>query len=106
MTKAEKIIKKISIGLVIIAIITFLIVSSKVYNTPQKQFEQNYSKLTIKEKKMAKTLKKTGEVQSKVIGKNRVKGNGKFIDEVQKTHKNDKKKNWQKIKFLLKLIYD
>lgn len=92
--KLNKIIKRISIGLIIVAIITFLTVSAIVYNTSQnspQKYEQNYRKLTQKQKQITKSMKKTGEIQSKIAGKKRnTGGNGTFVDEVSKNHKNDK----------------
>ena len=43
---------------------------------------------------MVKSMKKTGEVQSKIMGTRRATGgNGKFLDEVERNHAKDQKKN-------------
>jgi hypothetical protein len=94
--KLVRIVKGIVIGLVVAAVISFLLLSAGVFNlsvTDPYRYESNYSKLSSSEKNMVRSMKKTGEVQSKVVGTRRsVGGNGKFIDEVNKNHQSDKKK--------------
>ena len=89
------IVKKTAIGLVITAALVFLLVSAKIFSVSQAspgQYEKNFSKLSVTEKNMVRKMKKTGEVQSKVIGTRRsTGGNGKFINEVEKNHRSDKK---------------
>ena len=93
--KLIEIVKKTAIGLVIAAGIVFLIVSARIFSLSQSspgQYEKNFSKLSVTEKNMVRKMKKTGEVQSKVIGTRRATGgNGKFINEVEKNHRSDKK---------------
>ena len=94
--KIERIVKGIVIGLVVAAVFSFLLLSSGIFNmsvSDPYRYESNYSKLSSSEKSMVRSMKKTGEVQSKVIGTRRsVGGNGKFIDEVSRKHQSDKKK--------------
>ena len=75
--------------------IVFLIFSARIFSLSQSspgQYEKNFSKLSVTEKNMVRKMKKTGEVQSKVIGTRRATGgNGKFINEVEKNHRSDKK---------------
>ena len=87
MSIQEKIAKKIAIVLIIIFAIVVIISSAKIYNMSPYSFSQSYNKLTPKEKKAAKALRKTGELQSKIAGKNRTNGDNKFIEEVEKRHK-------------------
>ena len=93
--KLKRIVKRVSIGLIIAAIVTFLSVSAILYNTSQnspQKYEYNYQKLSQKQKTVTRTMKKTGEVQSKIAGKKRnTGGNGTFVEEVSKNHKKDKK---------------
>lgn len=91
------IVKKCVIGLVAIAVLLFLIMSVKIFNMSTSnpdRYNENYRHLTKNEKSMVKSMKKTGEVQSKLMGTRRsTGGNGKFIEEVERKHSNDKKKN-------------
>ena len=81
--------QKIAAGLI------FLVLSAKifsVYVSSPNQYERNFSKLSVPEKSMVNQMKKTGEIQSKMIGPRRATGgNGKFLDEVEKNHRRDKK---------------
>ena len=94
--KIQRIVKRVGIGLVVAAVISFLLMSAGIFNlsvSDPYRYESNYSKLSSSEKNMVRSMKKTGEVQSKVVGTRRsVGGNGKFIDEVSKKHQSDKKK--------------
>ena len=93
--KLISIVKKAVIGLVIAAGLIFLVLSAKifsVYVSSPNQYERNFSKLSVPEKSMVNQMKKTGEIQSKMIGPRRATGgNGKFLDEVEKNHRRDKK---------------
>ena len=94
--KLQKNVKRVVIGLVIAAVISFLLLSAGIFNlsvSDPDRYQANYRKLTTSEKNMVKSMKKTGEVQSKVMGSRRsTGGNGKFLDEVEKNHRADKKK--------------
>lgn len=95
--KILNIVKKTVIGLVVAAILVFLLMSVQVFNMSTSnpdRYNDNYRKLTSNEKSMVKSMKKTGEVQSKIMGTRRnTGGNGKFIEEVERNHNKDKKKN-------------
>lgn len=83
--------KNIAILLVIAFFFTFLGLSSKIFHFSENnplQYELNYNRLSTPGKGVASSMKKTGEVQSKVLGKNRGTGKGgsKFFDEVEKVH--------------------
>ena len=89
-------VKSIAILLVIAAILAFLIGSSKVFHFSEENpyhYEMNYNRLSTPGKGIATSMKKTGEVQSKVLGPHRGNGNGgsKFFDEVEKVHGNNGK---------------
>lgn len=94
--KLQRNVKRVVIGLVIAAVISFLLLSAGIFNlsvSDPDRYQANYRKLTASEKNMVKSMKKTGEVQSKVMGSRRsTGGNGKFLDEVEKNHRADKKK--------------
>lgn len=63
--------KTISILLVIAAVFTFLGLSSKIFRfseTNPVMYEISYNRLSIPGKGVLSSLKKTGEVQSKVLG--------------------------------------
>ncbi len=84
-------VKTVAILLVIAAIFTFLGLSSKVFHFSESNpvtYEINYNRLSTPEKGVASSMKKTGEVQSKVLGPRRGNGKGgsKFFDEVEKVH--------------------
>lgn len=88
--------KTVAILLVIAAIFTFLGLSSKIFRfseTNPYMYEINYNRLSIPGKGVATSMKKTGEVQAKVLGPRRGNGKGgsKFFDEVEKVHGNSKK---------------
>ncbi len=90
----EKLVEKvkgISILLVIAFVITFCALSSKIFHFSQSnpsQYEFNYSRLSKPSQGVASSMKKTGEIESKVLGPQRGKGRGgsKFFDEVEKVH--------------------
>ncbi|MBQ0052326.1 MAG: hypothetical protein KBT11_09745 [Treponema sp.] len=84
--------KNIAILLVIAFVFTFLGMSSKVFHfseTNPMQYEINYNRLSTPGKGVASSLRKTGEVESKVLGKERGRGKGgsKFFEAVEKIHK-------------------
>ena len=87
-------VKGCTIALVIAAVVIFLALSSRIFNlsvSDPKQYQKKYNTLSTSEKNMIKSMKKTGEVQSKVIGTRRnTGGNGRFLDEVEKIHRKDK----------------
>ena len=87
-------VKKISIILVIIAVLTFLGLSSKIFNFSVNnplEYEINYNSLSTPGKGVATSMKKTGEAESKVLGPQRGRGKGgsKFFDEIEKIHGSD-----------------
>lgn len=94
--KLLKAVKKCVIGLVTIAILVFLYMSVQIFNlstSDPDSFRAKFRQLSSTEKSMVKSMKKTGEVQSKFMGPSRsTGGNGKFIEEVEKKHKKDRKK--------------
>lgn len=82
-------VKGISIFLVVIAVFAFFIGSSKIFHfseTNPVMYEINYSHLSNTGKHVANSMKKTCEVQAKILGPTRGNGNGgsKFFDEVSK----------------------
>ena len=93
--KIQRIVKGVVIGLVVTAVAAFLLMSAGIFHlsvSDSNRYQQNYRKLSSSEKSLVKSMKKTGEVQSKVIGTRRsTGGNGKFLDEVEKNHRADKK---------------
>ena len=95
--KLTGIVKKIAIGLVVLAVLVFMLMSVQIFNmsaSDPSRYQDNYRKLTSNEKSMVKSMKKTGEVQSKIMGTRRpTGGNGKFIEEVERNHAKDQKKN-------------
>ncbi|MBR4600547.1 MAG: hypothetical protein IKO39_10930 [Treponema sp.] len=95
--KLTSIVKKIAIGLVVLAVLVFMLMSVQIFNmsaSDPSRYQDNYRKLTSNEKSMVKSMKKTGEVQSKIMGTRRATGgNGKFIEEVERNHAKDQKKN-------------
>ncbi|MBQ8013331.1 MAG: hypothetical protein IJ257_02890 [Treponema sp.] len=95
-TKIVQTVKNFSILLVIAAVGIFLYSSSKIFHfseTNPVMYEINYNKLSTPGKGVATSMKKTGEVQSKVLGPHRGNGKGgsKFFDEVEKVHGNKSK---------------
>lgn len=87
-------VKNIAILLAITAVLTFLGLSSKIFHfseTNPVMYEINYNRLSTPGKGIATSMKKTGEVQSKVLGPQRGSGKGgsKFFDEVEKVHGKD-----------------
>ena len=93
--KLISIVKKAAIGLVIAAGFIFLVLSAKIFSvsiSSPNQYERNFARLSVPEKSMVNQMKKTGEIQSKMIGPRRATGgNGKFLDEVEKNHRKDKR---------------
>jgi len=84
-------VKNISILLAIAAVLTFLGLSSKIFHFSEAnpvQYEINYNRLSTPGKGVATSMRKTGEVESKVLGPHRGNGKGgsKFFDEVEKVH--------------------
>ena len=82
-------VKGISIFLVIIAVFAFFIGSSKIFHfseTNPVMYEINYNHPSNTGKHVANSMKKTCEVQSKILGPTRGNGHGgsKFFDEVSK----------------------
>ena len=95
-TKLLATVKKCSILLVVAAVLLFLGLSSKLFSFSESnpvQYEYNYNRLSVPGKGVATSMKKTGEVESKVLGPQRGSGKGgsKFFDEVERVHGNDKK---------------
>lgn len=83
--------KGVAILLVIAAVLTFLGLSSKIFHFSEEnpvQYEMNYKRLSSPGRGVATSMKKTGEVESKVLGPQRGNGKGgsKFFDEVEKVH--------------------
>ena len=94
--KIVQTVKSVSILLVIAAVLTFLGLSSKIFHFSEANpvmYEINYNRLSAPGKGVATSMKKTGEVQSKVLGPQRGNGKGgsKFFDEVEKVHGNGSK---------------
>lgn len=89
--KVVQTVKSLSILLAIAAVLTFLGLSSKIFHFSESNpvmYEINYNRLSTPGKGVATSMKKTGEVQSKVLGVQRGNGKGgsKFFDEVEKVH--------------------
>ena len=89
--KLVEIVKRTSIALAVIAVLLFLGLSSKIFNFSVNnpvQYEINYNSLSVPGKGVATSMKKTGEVESKVLGPQRGRGKGgsKFFDEIEKIH--------------------
>ena len=91
--KIVKTAKTAAILLVAAFVVVFLALSSKVFHFSESnpyQYQADYERLSAPEKGVAASMRKRGEVQSKVLGTNRRangKGNG-FFDEVEKIHRN------------------
>ena len=84
-------VKKTAILLVVAAVLTFLGLSSKLFSFSEQhpvEYELSYNRLSAPEKGVATSMKKTGEVESKVLGPQRGSGKGgsKFFDEVERIH--------------------
>lgn len=84
--------KRSAILLLTIAILLFMILSHKIYEFSRDnpvQYQVNFSRLNFTEKTVASSMKKTGEVENSVLGKNRGHGKGgsKFFEEIEKIHK-------------------
>lgn len=84
-----RMVKGLSIFLVVCAVVVFLWLSGMVFNfsvSNPTAYEVHFSRLSVPEQTVAASMRKTGEVGSKVIGSKRVSGNSKFFDEVEKIH--------------------
>ena len=85
-------VKNASIFLVVIAVFSFFIGSSKIYHFSEKNpvmYQFNYNRLSNTGKHLADSMKKSFEVQQKILGPSRGNGNGgsKFFDEVSRRNK-------------------
>ena len=85
-------VKNASIFLVDIAVFSFFIGSSKIYHFSEKNpvmYQFNYNRLSNTGKHLADSMKKSFEVQQKILGPSRGNGNGgsKFFDEVSRRNK-------------------
>ena len=85
-------VKNASIFLVVIAVFSFFIGSSKIYHFSEKNpvmYQFNYNRLSNTGKHLADSMKKTCEVQQKLLGPSRGNGNGgsKFFDEVSRRNR-------------------
>ena len=85
-------VKNASICLVVIAVFSFFIGSSKIYHFSEKNpvmYQFNYNRLSNTGKHLADSMKKSFEVQQKILGPSRGNGNGgsKFFDEVSRRNK-------------------
>ncbi len=84
-------VKGVAIFLVIVAVFSFFIGSGKIAHfseTNPVMYQINYSQLSNTGKTLASSMKKTCEVQSKLLGPSRGNGNGgsKFFDQVGQKH--------------------
>ena len=82
-------VKNISIFMVVVAVFAFFIGSSKIYHFSEKNpvmYQFNYNRLSNTGKHLANSMKKTCEVQTRILGPARGNGNGgsKFFDEVSR----------------------
>lgn len=93
--KLLRMVKKVVLALVAVAVLVFLVLSIKIFTFSTQnrtQFSRNYHNLSRDERSVISTMRKTGEVQSKFWGPTRnTGGNGEFLDEVARRHKNDTK---------------
>ncbi|MCR5253828.1 MAG: hypothetical protein K6C98_08965 [Treponema sp.] len=85
-------VKNISIFLVVIAVFSFFIGSNKIYHFSEKNpvmYAVNYNRLSNTGKHLADSMKKTCEVQERILGPTRGNGNGgsKFFDEVSRRNR-------------------
>ena len=85
-------VKNISIFMVVVAIFAFFIGSSKIYHFSEKNpvmYQFNYNRLSNTGKHFANSMKKTCEVQQRILGPARGNGYGgsKFFDEVSRRNK-------------------
>ncbi len=91
MKKALKIVKTISILLVVLAVFLWLICSSKIHNFKLDNpdiYARNYSMMNGYEKAVATGMEKTGEVEKKVFGsKNKGKKDYDLFEDVSNRHK-------------------
>lgn len=90
--KLVKTVKTLAILLVVALAVVFLALSSKVFHFSENnpyQYQINYSRLSAPGKGVASSMRKTGEVQSRLLTKNRgrTKSSNGFFDEVEKIHK-------------------
>lgn len=92
--RLQRRVRIVSIALLAIALLVFLVCSALVYKVSidsPHSYETQYRSLSNNQKSIIKSMKKTGEIESKVAGKNRnTGGNGTFVEEVQKNHRKDK----------------
>ena len=85
-------VKNFSIFMVVVAVFSFFIGSSKIYHFSEKNpllYEVNYNRLSNTGKYLANSMKKTCEVQRKLLGPARGNGYGgsKFFDEVSRRNR-------------------
>ena len=85
-------VKNISIFMVVIAVFSFFVGSSKIYHISEKNtvmYQVNYNRLSNPGKHLVNSMKKTCEVQQKILGPARGNGYGgsKFFDEVSRRNK-------------------
>lgn len=84
-------VKGIAIFLVVVAVLSFFIGSGKISHfseTNPVMYQMNYNRLSNTGKTVASSMKKTCEVQARLLGPTRGNGNGgsKFFDEVGRKH--------------------
>jgi len=93
--KLLQVVKKVVLGLVALAILVFLVLSIKIFTFSTQnrtEFSRNYRNLSRDERSVISTMRKTGELQSSFWGPTRsTGGNGKFLDEVERRHRDDRK---------------
>ena len=82
-------VKNVSIFMVVIAVFAFFIGSSKIYHFSEKNpvmYQFNYNRLSNTGKHLANSMKKTCEIQTRILGPSRGNGHGgsKFFDEVSR----------------------
>ena len=85
-------VKGIAIFLVVVAVLSFFIGSGKISHfseTNPVRYEMNYNRLSNTGKTVATSMKKTSEVQARLLGPTRGNGNGgsKFFDEVSRRNR-------------------
>lgn len=93
--KTVQTVKGVAIFLVVIAVFSFFIGSSKIFHfseTNPVMYEINYNHLSNTGKTVATSMKKTCEVQSRLLGPARGNGNGgsKFFEQVGRKHSSRK----------------
>ncbi len=86
-------IKHISISMVVAAVVVFLALSGTIFNYSVNhayQYQMNVNRLSPAGKSLVLSMKKTGEIESKVLSARRTtasKSNSKFFDEVANIHR-------------------